>query len=159
MNLSIIFIIIGFVLFIVSLLLVQQKKEFKRFKNEDDRERYTYDALMSFIKHRMNDITTKNLYNENLTEEEFKRRNRRRQELKDALKNCNTGDISSKIYVREYIFDLLNNEYGMDEQKVNFTIPFDSPQNMTAREKFETLLCLAGKKHGGRAFGVLIEWY
>ncbi|HCG4536039.1 Flp pilus assembly complex ATPase component TadA (plasmid) [Ureibacillus chungkukjangi] len=156
-NLSIIFIIIGFVIFIISLLMVQQRKESKNFKSEDNRRNYKLDLLLEFIKKRMTEITTQNLYNENYTEEEFKRHKRRRQELSEALKNCNTGDISSKIYVREYIYDLLLNEYGIDENKVDWTIPYDTPSEMSAREKFETLLHLSIAKNGNNGLAVLID--
>lgn len=158
-NLSVIFVIVGFVMFIVALRMVQQRKNTQLFNGDDDRADYKFEVLMEFIKKRMTDITTANLYAENLSEEEFKRRTRRRQELKDALKNCNTGDISSKIYVREYIYELLLNEYGINEEKINWIIPFDNPNEMSAREKFETVLHLAVKKHGNGGLGYLIEAY
>lgn len=159
MNIMLIFIIIGFIILILSILLLRQNKARNKFKSEDEREKYSIPALMDFIKRRMNEITNSNLYAENLSEDEFKRRSRRRQELKEALKSCNTGDLSSKIYVREYIFDLLLNEYGMNEENINWVIPFNNPQQMGAREKFETILHLMIKKHGNRALPYLIETY
>lgn len=156
-NVSIIFIIIGFVLFIVGLRFLQQKNEYKGFNTENEKEDYTYSSIQNFIKCRMTEITTQNLYAENLTKAELERRKNRRDELKDALDTCNTGNLSSKIYVREYMFDLLLDEYKYDEERVNWTIPFEIPSKMTAREKFETLLYLFSKKHGDKALAVMIE--
>lgn len=158
-NLSIILIIIAFIGFFFTLRMLQAKKLVVKDDEMDERANYTFAALTSFIKKRMTEITTANLYNENLTEEEFKRRTRRRQELKDALKMCNTGDLSSKTYIREYISDLLCNEYGVNEENINWTIPFDHPDQMTAREKFETLLHLSVKKHGDNGFGYLVDTF
>lgn len=129
------------------------------YDSKNERALYNYGALLSFIKKRMNELTTSNLLAENLSEEDFKRRTRRRQELKDALKNCNTGDYSSKLYVREYIYDLLATEYGYTEESVNWTIPFDNHRQMSIREKFETLLYVFQKKHGDKALGWMIETY
>lgn len=159
-NLSIICIIVAFILFIVALRFVQQKNlNIFNKKPEDNRALYTQEALLEFIKKRMTEITTVNLYSMNLTEDEFKRKSRRREELREALKNCNTGDLSSKIYVREYIFELLQTEYGINEENIDWVIPYDSPSEMSAREKFETLLYLSGKKHGNKGFGYLAETY
>ncbi|MGE7983794.1 ATPase, T2SS/T4P/T4SS family [Solibacillus sp. NPDC093137] len=159
-NISIICIIVAFILFIIALRFVQQKNlNIFNKKSEDNRALYTQEALLDFIKKRMTEITTVNLYSMNLTEDEFKRKARRREELREALKNCNTGDLSSKIYVREYIFELLQTEYGINEENIDWVIPYDSPAEMSVREKFETLLYLSGKKHGNKGFGYLAETY
>lgn len=127
------------------------------FNTDDTKALYNYESILTFIKKRMNELTTSNLYAENLSEEEFKRRTRRRQELKDALKNCNTMDISSKIYVRSYINDLLTMEYGFTDESINWTIPFDNPRQMTAEEKYETLLYIFEKEHQWDALGWMID--
>lgn len=156
-NLSIIFIIIGFVLFIVAMLILHQRQDSKRYKRDDDRAKFKFDVLMEFIKKRMNEITNENLYSKNFTAEEFKRRKKRIQELKEALNNCNTGDIASKIYVRESLSVLLRDEYHVDENNIDWIIPFDKPNEMSAREKFETLLQLKIKEHGSKALEYLIN--
>lgn len=158
LNLLIIVGIFSFILFFLFMKLTEAKKR-KDINNQKaiNKDNYTISALKEYISQKMLEITNSNLYLENLTEEGFKRRQRRLQELKDALKNCNTGDLSSKIYVREYIYRIFIRDLKFDETKVNLVIPFDNPSKMTAREKFETMLYLGIKKDGNKSLGNLIE--
>lgn len=161
LNLLIIISILAFILFLVLMKLVQARKEQQtlNLKNGIAKEDYSLDALKEYINNKMILITTSNLYEENLTEEEFKRAVSRRNELKQALKNCNTGDISSKIYVRDYILELLKNDKKIDDTTIDYAIPFSTPSKMSAREKFETILYLVSKKEGYKALGWLIETF
>ncbi|MFJ7890547.1 ATPase, T2SS/T4P/T4SS family [Lysinibacillus xylanilyticus] len=155
-------IMVSIILVSLTLLIIfimRKNGKLSGYDTKNDRALYNYGSILAFIKKRMNELTTSNLYEENLSEEEFKRRTRRRQELKDALKNCNTGDLSSKIYVREYIYDLLSSEYGYTEESINWTIPFDNYRQMSSREKFETLLYVFSKEHGNKALAWIIDTY
>ncbi|MEX3624888.1 ATPase, T2SS/T4P/T4SS family [Viridibacillus arvi] len=148
--------VVGFVTWKIR----QQDKDLKELhKSELERARFKIDTIVDFTKNRMTELTTINLYGLGLSEEEFNRRKRRRQELKEALKSCNTGDRSSKIYVREIIFDLLKNEYGFDEEKINWPIAFNNPSQMSAREQFDTILYLFEKEYKESALEQLIEKY
>ncbi|MGE7843534.1 ATPase, T2SS/T4P/T4SS family [Lysinibacillus sp. NPDC093712] len=151
-------IIVG-TLTLLFIFIMKKNAKVAGYDNKNDRALYHYGAIQSFIKKRMNELTTSNLLAENLSEEEYKRRTRRRQELKDALKNCNTGDLQSKLYVREYIYDLLASEYGYTAESINWTIPFDNPRQMSSREKFETLLYVFSSKYGNKALGWMIDTY
>ncbi len=157
LNVTLVITIIFFSLALVAYYIFKKNAKNAGFDTDDSRALYNYESILAFIKKRMNELTTSNLYAENLTEVEFIRRTRRRQELKDALKNCNTMDISSKIYVRSYIYDLLANEYGFTEESINWTIPFDNPRQMTAEEKYETLLYILEKEHQWDALGWMID--
>ncbi|MGF9975486.1 ATPase, T2SS/T4P/T4SS family [Viridibacillus arvi] len=156
--------VIGLIFLLVVIFVVwkirRQNKELMNIQqSNEERARYKIEIIENFIKNRMTELTAINLYGLGLSEEEFVRRTRRRQELKEALKNCNTGDLSSKIYVREYINDILMNEYGFDEEKINWPIPYATPAQMTAREQFDTILYLYRKEHGENGLGQLISKY
>ncbi|GEL05556.1 ATPase, T2SS/T4P/T4SS family [Rummeliibacillus stabekisii] len=124
-----------------------------------EKDRYRISALEEYVKKRLIELTTINLYGLGLSEEDFKRRTRRREELKDALKNCNTGDLSSKTYVREYIRDILFNEMELDNEKLNWAIPFNNPSEMSGRELFDIILYMFEQEHGFKALLVLIDKY
>ena len=79
---------------------------------------YTIEATMDFVKRRLDEITKVNLYDIGLSEEELKRRKNKKYELKKALKGCTYGDVNDKKYVKELIFDLLSQEYGINENVV-----------------------------------------
>ena len=46
-------------------------------------------------------------------------------ELKKALKGCTYGDVNDKRYVKTLIYDLLLQEYGVNEINISKAIPFD----------------------------------
>ncbi len=158
LNVTIIIILISGVLTVIGWRVVQGNKRKIENKNEN-RERFTLQAVESYVETKLTELSTMNLYNLGLSEEDFKRQSRRRQELKDALKSCNTGDYGSKTYIRELIFDMLDKEYGLDEVNINWIMPFDTPSQLTAREQFDILLYLGRKETGPGYLGELIDTY
>ncbi len=161
LNLLIIIGILSLILFLILMKLSQAKKESKNMnlKKVVNKEEYTVPALKDYVSEKMIAYTTSNLYEEGLTEEEFNRKKRRRNELKGALKDCNTGNLSAKKLVRGYIFDFLKKDKKIDETTINFAIPFNIPSKMSARDKFDTALYVAFKTKKYNALGWLIETF
>lgn len=148
----IIAIIIGFVAY--RLLTASRSNETKELR---DKEMYSLQNVTRAVQDAISSVTSRNLHNQGYSPEEFDRQTRRLKELKEALRNCNTGDLSSKIYVTEHIYDILKKGVGYDEESINLTIPFDNVNQLTNREIFDILLFVYSKEHGKKALGVLIE--
>lgn len=160
LNSLIIIAILSLILFLFFMKLTQAKKEARlniHKKSQKNKSEYSLASLEDFISQRMLDITTSNLFDRDLTEEEFKRKKRRRQEIKTALKKCNTGDRSARTYVMSYMYDLLVKEKGLDKDTVDYAIPFSTPENMTSEQKFATVLHMVEKKEGFEALGKIIQ--
>ncbi len=126
--------------------------------NVDDKT-YTLDVMRDFVKRRLDEITKVNLYDIGLSEEELKRRKNKKYELKKALKGCTYGDVNDKKYVKELIYDLLAQEYGVDETNISKAIPFDIPSLLTAQDKFDILIYVYKKEFGYEALTELIKKY
>ena len=124
-----------------------------------DDKTYTLDMMMNFVKKRLDEITKVNLYDLGLPEEELKRRKSKKYELKKALKGCTYGDVNDKKYVKELIYDLLSQEYGVDETNISKAIPFDVPSLLTAQDKFDVLIYMYQKDFGYEALTQLIKKY
>ena len=124
-----------------------------------DDKTYTLDMMMKFVKKRLDEITKVNLYYLGLSEEELKRRKNKKYELKKALKGCTYGDVNDKKYVKELIYDLLAQEYGVDETNISKAIPFDVPSLLTAQDKFDILLYMYKKDFGYEALTQIIKKY
>ena len=124
-----------------------------------DDKTYTLDMMMNFVKKRLDEITKVNLYDLGLSEEELKRRKNKKYELKKALKGCTYGDVNDKKYVKELIYDLLAQEYGVDETNISKAIPFDVPSLLTAQDKFDILIYVFKKEFGYEALSELIKKY
>ncbi|WP_252891566.1 hypothetical protein [Thermoclostridium stercorarium] len=123
-----------------------------RIKTADlEENRYAIEAILAFIREAFNNILKTNLYELNITREEFEKRMHNRNRLRRALKNCTYGDINAKNYVKDFIKDILVRSYEIDENNVNNIISFDNPRKLSAQDKFEILLYHYKKKYGNRA--------
>ena len=136
----------------------KQTAQVEETVNVDDKT-YTIEMMIEFVKKRLDEITKVNLYDIGLSEEELKRRKNKKYELKKALKGCTYGDVNDKKYVKELIFDLLQNEYGVTESNISKSIPFDIPSLLTAQDKFDILIYMYKKDFGYEALTELIKKY
>ena len=136
----------------------KQNAQTENVLNVDDKT-YTLDVMKAFIKKRLDEITKVNLYDIGLSEEELKRRKNKKYELKKALKGCTYGDVNDKKYVKELIYDLLSQEYGVDETNISKAIPFDIPSLLTSQDKFDILIYTYKKEFGYEALEEMIKKY
>ena len=128
-------------------------------KIEVDEKTYNLDKMTEFVKKRLDEITKVNLYDIGLSEEELKRRKNKKYELKKALKGCTYGDVNDKKYVKTLIYDLLLQEYGVNEINISKAIPFDIPSLLTAQDKFDILIYMYQKEFAYEALTQLIKKY
>jgi len=122
-------------------------------------EKYTIANMTEYVRHKLNELVSSNLYDLGLTEEEFKRRSNQRSELKKALKGCTTGDYSDKTYVKQFMFDLLLQTYDVNAETINLSIPFEDSGSLTVQDKFEILLYVYKSKAGFDALNEMIRVY
>ena len=158
-NIVLILVVLGIAVFAVYYVLKKKKTEEVEDAISVDDKTYTLDVMKAFIKRRLDEITKVNLYDIGLSEEELKRRKNKKYELKKALKGCTYGDVNDKKYVKELIYDLLAQEYGVDETNISKAIPFDIPSLLTAQDKFDILIYVFKKEFGYEALSELIKKY
>ena len=155
LSIVVLFAIVGFVY-----RNIKKKKEAEVEKQiEVDDKTYTIDKMIEFVKKRLDEITKINLYDLGLSEEELKRRKNKKYELKKALKGCTYGDVNDKKYVKEIIYDLLLQEYGVDETNISKAITFDIPSLLTPQDKFDIMLYVYKKSYGYEALTEFIKKY
>ena len=161
---SIVNILLIFVILIIVGILIKYYIDRNKNTEEEkdivvDDKTFTVDAMIDFVKKRLDEITKINLYDIGLSEEELKRRKAKKYELRKALKGCTYGDVNDKKYVKEIIYDLLFREYGVNEVNISKSIPFDIPSLLTAQDKFEIILYMYKKKFGYEALAEIIKKY
>lgn len=93
----------------------------------------------------------------NLNKYETMKNERSRDTLRGALKLCAQGNISLKLFVRDYIKDLLQRRLGVTEDTIDLIIPFEQSSQLTAQDKFEILLFVYKEKYDYDALNKLIE--
>ena len=158
-NILLMLLVIILAIFVVYRTVKKKKTaEVDNVLNVDDKT-YTLDVMKAFIKKRLDEITKVNLYDIGLSEEELKRRKNKKYELKKALKGCTYGDVNDKKYVKELIYDLLSQEYGVDETNISKAIPFDIPSLLTPQDKFDILIYTYKKEFGYEALSEMIKKY
>ena len=158
-NVCLMLLVVVIVMIIIKYSLDKKKKNVVEKEEIIDDKTYTIDAMIAYVKQRLDEITKVNLYDIGLSEEELKRRKAKKYELRKALKGCTYGDVNDKKYVKELIYDLLYKEYGVNEINISKAIPFDVPSLLTAQDKFDILLHMYKKDFGYEALTQMIKKY
>ena len=158
-NLILMAIVIGVAVAIVHKFITNKQKQEVEEQIQVDDATYTLSTMTEFVKKRLDEITKINLYDIGLSEEELKRRKNKKYELKKALKGCTYGDVNDKKYIKELIYDMLYNEYGVDEINVSKAIPFDVPSLLTAQDKFDIIIYMYKSEFGYEALSEIIKKY
>lgn len=158
-NIILIMLIVFFVLAAIYFLAKGRKNEENVTEVERDRQRYSIDGMSEYIKKQFDEITRMNLYDLALSEDEFNRRKNTKYELKKALKGAGYADSSDKKYVKTLMFDLLRNNYKVNEQNISYAISFNNFEKLTEQDKFEILLHEYKKEFKTNALSNIIEKY
>ena len=158
-NLILILIVLVVVGILVRYIIMKNKNAAQEDDVPIEDKTFTAEAIMEFVKRRLDEITKVNLYDIGLSEEELKRRKAKKYELRKALKGCTYGDVNDKKYVKELIYDLLYKEYGINEANISRAIPFDIPSLLNSQDKFDILIYTYKKDFAYEALTQLIKKY
>lgn len=119
--------------------------------------RVSLDDLKSYVIEEINKLTGSNLYDLALDEDDFIRLQNQRSELKSAIKRCASGNLYDKIYVKSIISDILMKGYEFDDTTINYVIPFDDPEQLTAIDKFDIVLYVLKQQYKYQALNYMIK--
>ncbi len=157
-----ILLIILLVVFVVGFFWYKVKNSGQDEKKDEltrEREKYSIERMKEYIKKEFDEITRMNLYDLALSEEEYERRKNVKYDLKKALKGAGYADSSDKKYVKTLMFDLLRNNYKVNEFNINNAIPFNNFEELTPQDRFEILLHVYKQKYKAEALTELITKY
>lgn len=159
LNFILIILVLGLVFMFFYVKLNNKKNKNQMDELEAQKEKYSISTLTNFIKRQFDEITRMNLYDLALSEDEFERRKTIKYELKRALKGAGYADVNDKKYVKNFIFDMLRNTYGVDNFNINYAIAFNNVEKLTPQDKFEILLHVYKKEYRGDALTKIITKY
>ncbi|MFB8378168.1 ATPase, T2SS/T4P/T4SS family [Paenibacillus taichungensis] len=156
--LFIVLIISGLIAFLLFLLW----KKPKRPKTDEalaQAEKYSIPILVEYTKVMINEFVNTNLMDMGLSGEEYERRQAIVNELRNAMRNAVSGEIRDKLYLKEHIEAILEQDYGLNEKNIDLVIPFTQPERLTSQDIFDILMNHFKKKHGYKALSFMIEKY
>ncbi|MEF2964212.1 pilus assembly protein CpaF [Paenibacillus sp. M1] len=157
----IILILISLIVFL-ALKLNQKPKSADHGRNSKaamDQDYFKLDTILTYVKRAINEYVNSNLLDMGLTGEEYRRRQAIVAELRSAMKNATSGDIQEKVYLKQYIYDLLDRNYGFNEDNINRVISFDDIDRLTHQDKFDIMLYLYKKQYGFQGLSKWIDKY
>lgn len=158
-NILLTFVVLVIVGVVIQYFITKNKNSSAEEEQDLVDKTFTPEAMIDFVKRRLDEITKINLYDIGLSEEELKRRKAKKYELRKALKGCTYGDVNDKKYVKEIIFDLLSKEYGVNETNISKSIPFDIPSLLNSKDKFDILIYIYKKDFAYEALTQMIKKY
>ena len=103
------------------------------------RETLDFETLLEGIAKTFTQILRESPYESGLSQKELRERLHQKGILRNALRSCIYGDMKAKRYVKDCIRDILVKKYGLDNQKIQESIPFQDPFLLSAEEKFAIL--------------------
>lgn len=152
---------IALIMLFVLLLLYVKWLDYRRppAASQTEGKQCTIEAMTEFVKETLHELTHRQLTDLGLHEEEYRRRINKRSELRKALKDCISGDVREKQYVKQFMADLLVKSYGLNEDRIEDAIPFEDIGRLTPQDQFEIIFYLYQKQYGPEALSALFEHY
>lgn len=105
----------------------------------DDKKKYSLDSCVIFVKETI-DARIMDYDDRGITADKYKERKSKIELLSMFIKNCGVGDIAAKEYVKDYILDILTQEYDLNESNIDYVISFNQPNSLTYQDMFDILL-------------------
>ena len=131
---------------------------------------YDLEQLTAYVKETIATTLRRSLKDANLSREELEREKHNKIELRRAINDAGLGNVQAKKLVKASIIGIIcaaNRANRVDEATINRVVPFDKPNLMSPRMKFETLLYIfenakdenTGKKFGTNGLTVMFKQY
>lgn len=147
-------IIILIIIAIIALAYYILSKEAEKIETKT---RYSYDELQQLVLKMFDDYTSANISGMGLTRQAMKKQEEHRKSVASMVRTCCSGNAGSRIVTKDMIYGYLVN-LGLNDDSIEYTIPFRQPRLMSARQMFETMMYM-NDKEGESGFLNLHEKY
>lgn len=115
------------------------------------------DILLKGVRNEFTSILRRNVYESSFNQEEAEQRLNFKKKLRKALRECAYGDKHAKLFVKDYIKDILLNTYQIDREKIELIIPFEKQTLLSAQDKFEIILYFYSRDYQTMALDTFIQ--
>lgn len=137
-------------------------KFFRKYKFDtdalnNDTKKYELKYLTEGVRDTFDTILNTDYTELNLNREETEKSMQSKEILRRSLKECTHGNTGAKMFVVDYIRDLLQRKFNLNESTINYCIPFDKVDELTIEYKFMILLHIYKRKFDMDAIAQLIN--
>ncbi len=111
-------------------------------EDDKDKEHFSVDVLAAAVFEHINDEINADYAEMELAVSEIRKRENEAEDLKTWIRDCTMGDPAERNSIKGKIREILELEEGVSSETINLIIPFNDPDAMTARDKFEYLYAI-----------------
>lgn len=115
------------------------KKELEPAEEDIERDSFSIPFLKEGIKITINEIVDQNIFELYLNKSETKKREQQKARVSKSVRTCAQGNIGEREFMKDYIRNLLQDNFGVNEATVDQIIPFGQPKALSPQDKFEIL--------------------
>lgn len=119
----------------------------------------SYEELKQEMNNQISNVLRQNPYEMVRTQKEIEGNLKFKRDLRKAIKNCVVGDYNAKIFIRDFMKEILVVKFGVTEEVLDQIFHFQRRHLLSPREKFSILLYQYEKQYQAQAFTELIEKY
>ncbi|MBD7968179.1 ATPase, T2SS/T4P/T4SS family [Paenibacillus gallinarum] len=159
MNIFLLLILSASCILLLFIKLRNNRKIIESIPKKGKEEEATLQHVTEYVKQALHELSHSQLADAGLHEEEYKRKINQRAEMRRALKDCISGSMSDKHYVKKLITDVLIHSYGLTERNINEAIPFDRLDELSIQDQFEIIFYIYQQQFGVEALSKLIDTY
>lgn len=132
-------------------------KDAGKYHIESDKKSCEIPVLIGEVRKVFEYILNKNTADLNLNKAETLKREHIKSLVRKNLRNCGHGDLGAKIFIKDYIKDILEKNLGINSETINKTLPFHNALSLTVQDKFDILLYQYKKSYGYEALSEFIQ--
>lgn len=110
----------------------------------EKKNKYTYDELRSEIVTMIDEYIGANVAAMGLPKQVVQNQEEQRRTVARSVRSCNSGNAGARVVVKDLIYNYLVNK-GIDENNIDYAIPFNMPKQMSARQLFEIMMYMRDK--------------
>ena len=140
--------LIGFVYYFVT----------REVEKETVEERFSYNSLKNDVKSMVNNYIGVSISGFGLTKQAVRNQEEQRRNVARCVRSCCGGNAGAREVVQDIIRNFLTRDKGINEDNILHAIPFNRPNDMTARQLAESLL-LHFDDGEDKGFRVLLDEY
>lgn len=125
--------------------------------DEDTKKTYTLDYICEQFKIIINNIINMDMDVLNLNRRDLENRRTLKRSLSNAIRKCSHGDMNSKIIVLARAKHTILNIMNVNQDEIDYIIPFNDNERLTARDKFEIMMYMQKRSNNLKMFHGICE--